>query len=535
MTRGTALAVSVLLAGCAASKDGLDSGPGMGPTDVASTTATDASDIDLPTSTDTGSDWTATGTGATAETETTTGTGTGTTTATEPEPVSIESVATLRPPVGLARQLSVLLSAPAPLDITCTTDASPEDVLVLHSEVQTEHLVDVLGLLPDTTWACTIDAPGDRTEAELTTDPLPDDFPVLLVTAPGIPSGAWTLIHYWSHRDASKTTRAFVVDTEGRVRWWRDHDGSVDAGVEIEWLGDALLIGGGGGVSTGHPPTLLSLTGETLFSFPELGETGGMWHHDAIRLPDGAILGVAESPAIAPSGDDYVGLRLEARDPATGELTWVWDSAPYVDAGLFPARDVHANAVQYVEDEEGPALWVSAKLIDAVFRIDWETGDVGWQLGVDGDFTLLDAEGRELGEADWFYGQHALEREGDRLLLYDNGLRSPAADPVSRALELELDIPARTATIVWEWTEPYWQEPNWGDADRLPGGHVLVGIGHCWSCDDAGEGRSRVVELDADGGEVWRMTFDGNKDALYRADRYDGCEMFRNRRYCDSL
>jgi hypothetical protein len=297
-----------------------------------------------------------------------------------------------------------------------------------------------------------------------------------------------------------------------------------------------MLIAGGGSVNFGYPPTLYSLIGEELFAFPETGQTGGIWHHDAIQLPDGTIMSMAESDNIDPSdGSELTGLRLEAHDPETGAVTWSWDSQSAFDDDTLPVKALHGNSVQYVDDADGPAVWVSAKLIDMVFRIDWNTGAVTDRVGVTGDYTLLDPVGRVLGDEHWFYGQHAAEIDGDRLLLYDNAERGPTDDPQSRILELELDGSARTARIVWEWTEPGWLEQNWGDADRLADDHLLLGIGHCWSCDSVGTGLSRVIELDDRGVEHWRLTFTGEKDALYRSDRYDGCEMFSNRRYCPSL
>jgi hypothetical protein len=307
--------------------------------------------------------------------------------------------------------------------------------------------------------------------------------------------------------------------------------------VDIRFVDDQrFLISGGGGVSDGYAPTLWSLSGEQLYRFPA-SLTKGLWHHDAILLPDGAILGLAEAENTKADGSTFTGMSLEARDPDTGLLTWSWNSQGAVDAGTLPSRGYHANAIQYVEDAAGPSIYVSAKLIDSLFRIAYPTGEVTWMMGQGREFALFDGAGAPLGDADWFYGQHALEVQGDTILLYDNGVRAPVPleEARSRAIELTIDIPGRRADVTWSYSEPGWREPNWGDVDRLGNGNLLIGIGHCWACDESDVHATDVLEVQRDGTEVWRMSFSNQKDALYRADRLDGCALFRNKRACPEL
>ncbi|MFT4627199.1 MAG: hypothetical protein ACI8PZ_005880 [Myxococcota bacterium] len=499
--------------------------------DLAETTPTSTGGSTSTGQTGTGSGTTGSGTGGTTPADTAV-----LDTGGQPSQADILSMYSVPGPLsGLTRRLEVELSQPAPIDVDCTTADSPQEHIHLRSPAARSHVVDVAGLLADTEWSCTAATASDTADIALRIDPLPEDFPQWTVETDGTPWGAYTLVHYWSHKDASVQSRAIVVDPEGRPRWFLDHLHRAEAGVEVKWLGEQLLIAGGGAQDHGVAPTLVNLAGEVQFAFPEFAEGGGIWHHDAIVLPDGAILGVATSDNVDLSGAPFTGLRLEARHPDTGELTWTWDSQAAVDAAILPGRDPHGNAIQYVEDDDGPSLWVSGKLIDGVFRIAYPSGEVTWRMGAGADFALFDAAGESLDGSAWFFGQHAIEREGDRLLLYDNGVRAPIPeeDRTSRALELQLDLEARTATVVWEYTEPLWLEPNWGDADRLPNGNRLLGIGHCWSCDGVGEGRSRIIEVTPEGHSVWRLTFHGRKDALYRADRLDGCALFGNRRYCE--
>ena len=521
--------VLVFLVACGGDKDGGDSG-GVDPaTSTGSTPAGTTPTGSTPTGT-TGAGSTPTGTTGAGTTPTgTTGTGTPTPAMiVDAHEVSLHSV-------GLTAQFSVALSAAAPLSVECTTLSSPADLLVVTSPAASEHQVTVPGLLADSTWTCVLATADDSTDLQVIVPPLPEDFPTWVIESPGTPWGTYTAFDYWTHREGDGQTRTIIVDPEGRPRWFRDRLEGPDPGIEVKWTGDELVMAGGGSQSDGLPPMGIGLDGQEHWRFPYTADGAGIWHHDVIVLDDGTVMSMAESENVDGDGDTFTGLRIEARDPATGEITWSWDSQASVDAGVIPAKGIHGNALQVVEDERGTGLWVSAKLIDALFRIDMATGAITDRVGVGGDFTLLHPSGEELGDEEWFYGQHAPEFRGDRVLMYDNGVRSPLADDEkhSRALELELDMTARTATVVWSYTEDFWLEPNWGDADRLPNGDTFITIGHCWSCDDNGGGRTRLVEVDGEGAQVWRLVFDGSRDAVYRSDRLDGCALFNNRRYCD--
>jgi hypothetical protein len=137
-----------------------------------------------------------------------------------------------------------------------------------------------------------------------------------------------------------------------------------------------------------------------------------------------------------------------------------------------------------------------------------------------------------VGPGTWFTNLHAIDvfpsPAGDRLFVYDNGSAGR-----SRAVAYTLDPAAREATQVFEWTEPTWFEPYWGDADETPDGTVLIAMAHAWCLGGALDHPGALVEVDEATGEVvWRLDFLDSDDSTYRAQRIDGCAIFANERYC---
>jgi hypothetical protein len=164
-------------------------------------------------------------------------------------------------------------------------------------------------------------------------------------------------------------------------------------------------------------------------------------------------------------------------------------------------------------------------------------GERLWTLGAGGDFDLVDPDGTPLADEHWFHGAHdpEIHPQADgtlRILFYDNGYTRGVQPAYSQLLELIVDPNEGTATRTWQWTEPGWYEPVWGDADELPDGGVLIGRGHCGGCGEADT--SQIVEVDRTTGEVdWRLRFDAPRWGIYRAQRIDGCDLFHHVGYCE--
>ena len=122
-------------------------------------------------------------------------------------------------------------------------------------------------------------------------------------------------------------------------------------------------------------------------------------------------------------------------------------------------------------------------------------------------------------------------------MIYDNG-RFRSDGKYTRVLELDVDLEARTAQRVWRYTETDWYDALFGDADRLPNGNVLItqGFKYTQAIVHDPKNRTSIIEVDPLTHDVvHRLDFQEEDDTSYRADRVDGCALFANRAYCQSL
>ena len=128
--------------------------------------------------------------------------------------------------------------------------------------------------------------------------------------------------------------------------------------------------------------------------------------------------------------DTLIGDGIVAYDISGNEL-WNWNIFDHVD----PSEEEyniqedwsHANAIDV--DYDGNYL-VSFRSFNQIWKIDSESGNIIWRLGLNGDFKL---ENDEI-----FYQQHAINKiDSSKYLLFDNG--SADIRSSSRALIFELD------------------------------------------------------------------------------------------------
>ena len=432
--------------------------------------------------------------------------------------------------------------------LRCVSSEDPEEVHEVDWDASGSAALGLHGLLASTRYACSVTQPWPYARWEGEIETTAED---LLV--PGIEAvvrgedehGGYTLFNHWVVGEDGDVV--LIVDPEGRIRFsWqvpptlrpeKRYEALPD--VDVSYLPEEglLLVGGGSGL----PPRKVGLDG--VERWVSAGPDREGWHHHHVeRLPDGDILSLLTDTTVEASTGPFEGLFIEARSPETGEQTFTWDSQAAVTAGLLPEPEIpggdawHANSLAWVEDAEGPAVYVNLKAVDRVVRVDRITKEITWSLGWGLDFALTDAEGVPLSEpADWFLGQHAPEWSSEDgrlwdLLVYDNG---SLERPVSRVSGFEVDVVEKTARRTFLWTERGWFEPLYGDVDVLPSGHILAAMGHCDCLPAQADRRSSLVEIDpSDGRVVWRLQLAQPSDGLYRAEIVDGCSLFHNRKYC---
>ena len=163
---------------------------------------------------------------------------------------------------------------------------------------------------------------------------------------------------------------------------------------------------------------------------------------------------------------------------------------------------VHMNAIEV--DEDGNLL-LSSRNMSEITKIDRTTGEIIWRLG--GKNSMFSRVNDPIG----FTYQHDIRSIGDgRYTLYDNGNYHDPHE--SRALEYEIDMPAMSATLVWQYSHDPIRYSWWlGNVQRLPNGNTLIG----W-----GDGTLPVLtEVRPDGTVAYELEFEQYAHS-YRAYRF---------------
>jgi len=421
--------------------------------------------------------------------------------------------------------------------LACSLDEDPEEIhlgSVDHDGTILDGVVRLRGLLADSVYTCTWETVLESTRAQVRTQPLESHIPELVLTGdPASIVGTYTLFNHLEKGADPNQLKLLIVDPQGRVRWSYLVPYRAAADLDATFIGSGEILYGGG---YGGKPQVVNLDGDVVFR-GEKPLTGDRYHHHVEPVGEADVLALVTAQNTL-DDDLFIGFGVEMFDRVTRELHWSWSSQVAVDQGWPRGTGndpFHANWVGVEEREDGARTWVNMRNSGQLCRFFQETGELEWCLGAGGDFRLLDQAGNELTDQQWFYHQHAPEFDGTRVLIHDNGTNRPEEN-FSRIVELEIDEEARTATKVWEWTEPGWLEPIWGDVDTI-GDHVLITRGHCVDCARANpESNSSLVEVSRATEEVvWRLDVVNPVGGLYRSQRLGGCDVFYNAKWCSQV
>jgi hypothetical protein len=310
------------------------------------------------------------------------------------------------------------------------------------------------------------------------------------------------------------------VDNTGRIVWYREAfdgvvtdwqrqpDGTFTAAINATDLGEL-------GYSDTRYLQLDNL-GNVLRTYLAIGQ----WptdNHELRLLSNGDALLMAintRNMDLTPWGGkpsvDVSGNILERISP-TGQLLFTWNALDRLDIGsadplilrdLADADELdftHANAIDLCAD--GSYL-ISLRHLSQLIKVD-RSGSIAWRLGgIGSDFDFINDPLRG------FSFQHgARELPNGNILLFDNG--NGHQPQQSRAAEYQLDLDAKTATLVWQYNpEPPIFGPFMGFTQRLSNGNTLITYG----------ARAVIQEVNAAGQLVWELR-GADTDGFYRAIR----------------
>ncbi len=473
-------------------------------------------------------------------------------------------------PVGPHAPLSwrLELSTDRPTTVSAELVADGETLHRRWDEPATDHVLPLVGLLPETRFELTVrvqDEHGETSaETSLTTEGLPFPWPTLevLAHAPDRMDPGLTLMPLQAGEQEQ-----FVGALDEQLRWrfvLRTEDKVNDVRLE----GDDLWLIAGSAVER------RDLLGEVLGrwqSAPEGDATGvdveGDFHHEVIPGDEGFLTLTRRSVEV----DDYPSVSdpLGPGNPATlmvPEIVEVaLDGTVTERVRLDEVLDVrrvaydsdtpspmgldwgHGNAVI----PDGPEHWiVSLRHQDALVRLARD-GTVDWILANPDGWPEALADKR-LAPTDpelvWPFHQHAPERlEDGGLLVFDNGnYRSTPYGPLSLEPQYSrlvvFDVDAEARTVATRWTLDVTPTTGrlfsfaMGDADSLPNGNVLAVYGHLAgeagvpnAATGRGDTHARLLEVDPETGEaVLDIRLSSRAEVVplgwrvYRAQRIEG-------------
>ena len=442
-----------------------------------------------------------------------------------PAPVVVSS----NPNSVLSNRLDLALGAAANVRVTSVggTDSLSTPTTSLAPDGSGH--VWVLGLAPSTSYVqvVTPSAPdsgapdsgaGTPVTTTFTTPALPSSLAPMsfvITKGTGAPERGYYLI-------AGNETDLFAVDQTGATRWYRSF-GTEISESKMQYDGTFTTFVG---TSAGAQPTqgaYVRFTGDgaqtaSYQSAPDPTEPGtpALYTdpHELLMTVDSSgtehlhLLAYEITNPLIDAGASTWSYHELLRQQTDGTVEFRWKcwsrfgAADRLETDL-PSDFDHANAIA-IDPTDGNYV-VSFRNLGALVKLDYNTGEVIWQLGgVQNQFTIV---GDPLGG---FQGQHSVwVLPNGHILIYDNGLHHNP--PETRAVEYALDTTAMTATFVWQFrhTPALFTEFE-GSVERLSNGNTLV-----WFSGGT------LDEVDPNGNVVWEglLYNAGNMRGAYRMRR----------------
>ena len=172
-------------------------------------------------------------------------------------------------------------------------------------------------------------------------------------------------------------------------------------------------------------------------------------------------------------------LRIQEFD-LDHNLIFDWDASEHLNIfdytnillyeGVGNLNWMHGNSIDI--DENDNTFVLSNRASDEIIKISRITGEIIWILGGPlNEFQIINDP------LNGTMGQHDVTKlENGNLLIFDNGIYG--IYPASRVIEYEIDEINKTATLVWEFQNPYNHLSRaMGSAQRLPNGNTLINWG----------------------------------------------------------
>ncbi len=308
----------------------------------------------------------------------------------------------------------------------------PDRLNTIKSKFSKEHRIILYKLKPDTQYDFVIKANftnelliSDTAYFKTNSYPLPEPRFTLTIDSGDVFTG------YILIRKVEYPSQQIILDNQGRIVWYQLLDSAVTR--FYSWTENQTILS----LNTEDHIQEFDLEGNILFEL-KLGEKGFSkhLHHDIIRDEKKNILSLTRNMKLFDltkfggiKEDTVFGDGILVLD-STGNKVWEWDiyqhHNPLEHENIEQMKKdwSHGNALGI--DLDGNYL-VSFRNFHQIWKIDSESGEIVWKLGLNGDF--------EIKKEDLFYSQHSvfINRFGE-LMLFDNGLPGT----VSRAISFKI-------------------------------------------------------------------------------------------------
>jgi hypothetical protein len=280
---------------------------------------------------------------------------------------------------------------------------------------------------------------------------------------------------------------AYILDTDGTYVWWYN-DTSDACGPRMSYDGKYMWIASANvpdatGSDHTHRVTMDGLT-DTDFT------TAFAHHsHQVTPLPDGSVAFYALTPG--GNGCDDIKIFPANGTPTTAATTLV--NARTAHGGTGPC---HLNNIEYSPSDD---TLIFSDLDNIVLtKISRTTGAMVWNLngGTGGITSTFTGDLWKGGE----HGFHVIAVD-DILLFNNNSSMSGGTGTGSIALELKLNVSAKTSMKIWSYVSSMaYKTDILGDVERLPNGNTIIDYAT----------KSAIEEVDSSGTLLQRITTQGN-------------------------
>jgi hypothetical protein len=344
---------------------------------------------------------------------------------------------------------------------------------------------------------------------------VPPDFPRWKYKRFRRPAAQWYLMAPVGKLGTPQPTSHYMAMIDGRgVPVWWDRQPRIPFNtmlLKTNELAFSRWYGGGFGKDPGTAWVIGRLDGTAIRAFTTKGSPTDS--HDFQPLPNGNFMLMTYRFR---DGVDTRILRGGEKDGAVwdgelqehtpnGELVWTWNSKDHMKlsenvnwrfAGDRPdgGRKVHDYFHLNSVEPDGDSYIISVRHLDAVYRIDRDTGKIDWKLGGSPHPKSLKVKGDHVQGP--FIGQHDARLEPDgTLTVFDNHV----AYGTPRAVRYRIDAQKRTATLLDEITEP---AVTFSAAEGSARRHAKGAWAVSWGA------TPYVTERTAKNKPIWRLTLD---------------------------